>query len=33
MKERDAVAGKSVGLVLTGGNLDRDLYVRALAEG
>ena len=33
LKERDAMAGRSVGLVLTGGNLDRDLYMRALAKG
>ena len=33
MKERDAVAGKSVGLVLTGGNLDREWYMKALAKG
>jgi len=33
LKERDAMAGRSVGLVLTGGNLDRDLYMRVLAKG
>ena len=33
LKERDAVAGKSVGLVLTGGNLDREWYMKALAKG
>jgi threonine dehydratase len=32
LKERDIVAGKSVGLVLTGGNIDRALYQRILAE-
>ncbi|MCH7555611.1 MAG: threonine dehydratase [Proteobacteria bacterium] len=33
LKEREAMAGKSVGLILSGGNLDRDLYMRALAQG
>ena len=33
LQERDAMAGKQVGLVLTGGNLDRDLYMRALEQG
>ena len=33
LKDRDALAGKSVGLILSGGNLDRDLYMRALAQG
>ena len=32
LKEREAMAGKSVGLVLSGGNLDRDLYIRALGK-
>jgi len=32
LKEREIVAGKSVGLVLTGGNIDRALYQRILAE-
>ena len=32
LREREAVAGKSVGLVLTGGNIDRALYQRILAE-
>ena len=31
--DRDAMADKSVGLILSGGNLDRDLYMRALAQG
>ncbi|MGH6718856.1 MAG: threonine dehydratase [Alphaproteobacteria bacterium] len=31
LKERDAIAGKRVGLILSGGNLDRALYARALA--
>jgi threonine dehydratase len=30
MKEREAMRGKKVGLVLSGGNLDRELYMRAL---
>ena len=33
LKDRDAMAGKSAGLILSGGNLDRDLYMRALAQG
>jgi threonine dehydratase len=32
LRERDAVAGKRVGVVLTGGNVDRDLYARVLAQ-
>ncbi len=31
LKERSKIAGKKVGLVLSGGNIDRDLYGRALA--
>ena len=31
MKERDAMAGKRVGVVLSGGNIDRDVYVRILS--
>ncbi|MFQ5939898.1 MAG: threonine dehydratase [Alphaproteobacteria bacterium] len=30
LKERDKMRGKKVGLILSGGNLDRDLYLRAL---
>ena len=30
LKERDAMRGRKVGLVLSGGNLDRALYLRAL---
>ena len=33
LREREAMAGKTVGLVLSGGNLDRDLYIRALGQG
>ncbi len=32
LREREIVAGKSVGLVLSGGNIDRALYQRILAE-
>ena len=32
LHEREAVAGKRVGAVLTGGNVDRDLYAAILAE-
>ena len=31
LRERGAVAGKKIGLVLTGGNVDRELYTRILA--
>ncbi len=31
MQERDRQAGKRVGLILSGGNIDRPLYLRALA--
>ncbi len=31
MQERERLAGKSVGLVLSGGNIDRPLYLRTLA--
>jgi threonine dehydratase len=30
LKERDRMAGKRVGLIVSGGNIDRDLYRRAL---
>ena len=32
LKERGKMAGKKVGLILTGGNPDKDLFARALAE-
>ena len=32
LREREAVAGKRVGVVQSGGNVDRDLYARILAE-
>lgn len=32
LKERASMAGKKVGLVLSGGNLDRDLYMKALGS-
>jgi threonine dehydratase len=32
LREREIVAGRSVGLVLSGGNVDRSLYQRILAE-
>lgn len=32
MQERERQAGKRVGLVLSGGNIDRPLYLRALAD-
>ncbi len=33
LNERDKMRGKTVGLVLSGGNLDRALYLKALNEG
>ena len=33
LKERERMQGKKVGLILSGGNLDRDLYLRALDSG
>jgi threonine dehydratase len=33
MQERDRMSGKRVGLILSGGNIDRPVYLRALAEG
>lgn len=33
MQERAQMAGKRVGLVLSGGNIDRPLYLRTLADG
>ena len=32
MQERAAMAGKTVGLVLSGGNIDRERYLEILAE-
>jgi threonine dehydratase len=32
LRERDTLAGKRVGLVLSGGNIDRELYANVLAE-
>jgi threonine dehydratase len=32
LRERATLAGKRVGVVLTGGNIDRDLYARILAQ-
>jgi threonine dehydratase len=32
MKEKDALNGKRVGIVLTGGNVDRDMFVKVLAD-
>lgn len=32
LKERDRMRGKKVGLILSGGNLDRDLYLKALTN-
>ena len=33
MQERERLMGKRVGLILSGGNIDRPLYLRALAAG
>ena len=33
LKEKDAMAGKTVGLVLSGGNIDRARYLEILGEG
>jgi len=33
MQERERLKGRRVGLILTGGNIDRPLYLRALAGG
>ncbi len=32
LKERAPMRGRKVGLILSGGNLDRDLYLKALDE-
>jgi threonine dehydratase len=31
LQERDRMRGKKVGLILSGGNIDRDVYLRAVA--
>ena len=33
LQERDKMQGKRVGLILSGGNIDRPVYLRALSEG
>jgi threonine dehydratase len=33
LQARDRMAGKRVGLILSGGNIDRPVYLRALADG
>ena len=33
LQERDRMTGKRVGLILSGGNIDRPVYLRALADG
>ena len=33
LQEREAMRGKKVALVLSGGNLDRALYLKALTSG
>jgi threonine dehydratase len=33
LKERGLMSGRRVGLVLTGGNVDRELFSSVLAEG
>ena len=33
LKERDRMLGRRVGVVLTGGNVDTDVYARVLANG
>lgn len=32
LKEKESLNGKSVGIVLTGGNIDRELYAQVLEE-
>jgi threonine dehydratase len=32
LKEKNALNGKRVGIVLTGGNVDRDMFARVLAD-
>ena len=33
LQEHERMKGKRVGLILSGGNIDKALYLRALAEG
>ena len=33
MREREAMRGKRVALILSGGNIDREVYLRVLAGG
>jgi threonine dehydratase len=33
LQERERMAGKRVGLILSGGNIDREVYLRALSGG
>jgi len=33
LKEREKMAGKRVGLALTGGNVDRKVYFQVLGKG
>ena len=33
LQERDRMRGKRVGLVVSGGNIDRPLYMKAMADG
>ena len=33
MRERDTMRGRKVGLILTGGNIDREVYLRVLGGG
>lgn len=33
LQERGRMAGKRIGLILNGGNIDRAAYLRALASG
>ena len=32
LQEKDAMSGKKVGLILSGGNIDRELYLDILSE-
>jgi threonine dehydratase len=32
LQERDRMKGKRAGLILSGGNIDREIYLRALAD-
>ena len=33
MQDRDRIAGREIGFVLTGGNVDRDVFARVLSDG